>query len=463
MIIYDHVVLGDGPVGRSLVLHLLARDKYSRVLHIDAGKHLRHLNSLQNVSTNISYEAFIRQPSFNKKASEYQWAGGCQGWPEFERKSNRQDAGLLTDIEVLNRGYQKAAELFGISNFDFNKNLPIEKFTRKRFEKKYSMNKSDSFFACAVIPIDFTLENRIREETQSPRYHRITDQISIKLRPNLDHVIVSTYNPTDSNIESYLGTNIYVTLGAIESTRLILNSQDELGMKLNPHLGKHLSDHLSLGIGQFETDKLGELMYLFGRISNKNQQLWPRQHFTSELYRLNYFAHLDQFKPKQTQITKFKILRKLEFNKYSKSIPISGFADLNLFFEKRNDDTSSISLAGENNSVIPNLDIKFNIDSSELESIKKAISITKDFFTSNYDIKFQESFNLNDLALTEIYSGVHPSGTLRMSQSIEDGVVNPKCELWGHENIKLFSSAVFLRASSIHPTFLSIALALGLS
>ena len=75
--IYDHIIIGDGPVSRYFVYSRLKTQTFKpgKVLIIDAGEGLRALNERTVVNSNIEYGAFRRQPSFHSGSSGFYWAG----------------------------------------------------------------------------------------------------------------------------------------------------------------------------------------------------------------------------------------------------------------------------------------------------------------------------------------------------------------------------------------------------
>jgi hypothetical protein len=120
LIIYDHIMIGDGPVSRYLIYSTLKTQTFmpGKVLIIDAGEGLRVLNERNAVNSNIDYGAFRRQPSFHSGISELYWAGGCQGWPEEHFSKYLGDNGLPIDSANFYLMSKLASEALGFSNLE---------------------------------------------------------------------------------------------------------------------------------------------------------------------------------------------------------------------------------------------------------------------------------------------------------------------------------------------------------
>ena len=143
--IYENIVIGDGPVGRILHSQLLASQSES--LKIDAGAGLKLLTDKLYVDSNISYTAKYKAPSLNKSASDYFWAGGCQGWPKEDLDVKEMDSLPLGDLTSRFFELEEfVAKTLRIKNFNFKDDTPI-----LRFKKKSNSHNSGSKIYAKIL------------------------------------------------------------------------------------------------------------------------------------------------------------------------------------------------------------------------------------------------------------------------------------------------------------------------
>jgi choline dehydrogenase-like flavoprotein len=133
----------------------------------------------------------------------------------------------------------------------------------------------------------------------------------------------------------------------------------------------------------------------------------------------------------------------------------SGRFWLNLFVEKENDEKSRITISQDSEHFLPLLNVEFNVTENESKRLVEIGQVYEDALRTMSGISRVHTEEVTDSLdlLRSISAGTHPSGTIRMSRTPSDGVVNRKLELWNHSNVKILGSAVFPRASATHPTF----------
>jgi hypothetical protein len=96
-IVFDDIIVGDGPVSRTLLFHLNTSLSHS-VLVVDAGKRSKELAEKIRIESNINYDTPLRAPSFHIGKESHVWYGGCQGWPS-KHTLNKSSDSLPISIE----------------------------------------------------------------------------------------------------------------------------------------------------------------------------------------------------------------------------------------------------------------------------------------------------------------------------------------------------------------------------
>jgi choline dehydrogenase-like flavoprotein len=231
-------------------------------------------------------------------------------------------------------------------------------------------------------------------------------------------------------------------------------------------LGKYLSDHLSISISEIRSDDIAKVIRDFSRTTTLDRSLlWPRMSIETIAKNgksIRSFAHGSHFVFNDSTPIFYKFLRKIKRENYFFSKKKTGSFQLNFFFEKLNSIENSIELQSNTENEIAPIKIKFNIDYDEddlqLEIAKNYFKSLKDIYSLTQNISnFLSKFD--KIRKSDLRSSAHPSGTYRMSINSELGVVNTKSELWNDSRIRVLGAGVLPRASSTHPTLISMVLA----
>jgi hypothetical protein len=423
--------------------------KPGKVLIIDAGEGLSALNKRTVVNSNIDYAAFRRQPSFHSGSSGFQWAGGCQGWPEEHFSNHLGDNGLPIDSADFYLMSKVASEALGFSNFDFSVDKPRIHLGSLATRNDHSIEK-----IFAKITNDPFLK-RLKLDGQCNTLHNF---VATSIEPNKGLLFVHGFDYPSLKKQTLITREVYVANGTFEATRLILNSKI-FGLKVNEDfIGKFLSDHLTLPFAEYATGNLDFFLRYFGKHKTFDQKyIWPRlksQNKGNELAPPS-FCHLDRFTYNNNEPLAFKIQRKIGMQNIVKFGQNSGRFWLNLFVEKENDEKSRITISQDSEHFLPLLNVEFNVTENETKRLVEIGQVYEDALRTMSGISRIHTEEVTDglVLLQSIGAGTHPSGTIRMSRTPSDGVVNRKLELWNHPNVKILGSAVFPRASATHPTF----------
>ncbi len=451
MKIYNHIVIGDGPVSRYFIYSKIKTKSFdpSNALIIEAGEGLHALNRRTIVNSNIDYGAFKRQPSFHSGGLGFHWAGGCQGWPVEHFSKNLGDNGIPIDPTSFYLMSKFASDALGFKNFDFSVDKP-----RLFLDSKVTRNEHSIERIFAKITSDPFLK-RLRLEKEVPTLHNF---VATSIEPRKGLLFIHGFDYPSQKEQTLTTREVYVANGTLEATRLILNSK-KFGLQFNENfVGKFLSDHLTLPFAEYATKDLDFFLRYFGKHRTFDQEyIWPRLKLKNRGNEMlpPSFCHLDRFTYDKREPLVFKIQRKMGMQNLVKIHKNCGSFWLNLFVEKVNDEKNRITLSQNTEELLPLLNIEFNV--TELES-KKLVEIGHAYEAALKNLRFISRVSTEDIAggsvlLRSISAGTHPSGTIRMSRTPSDGVVNRKLELWNHSNVKILGAAVFPRASVTHPTF----------
>jgi hypothetical protein len=459
---FDHIIVGDGPISRTLLFHLNTSLSQS-VLVIDAGKRIQELAEKIKIESNINYDTPLRAPSFHIGKESHVWYGGCQGWPsndtldksidslpisledpKFIKISNK----LLRDLKVFN---------FNISNSKLFFSL------QKKYRSQSKLHNLD-FIYCKVLK-DPYLRNLTKKNKTNQKNTFISDLVITKIKPATNHVDLIGIDGFGKKMQ-FSGKRIHLALGTIENTRLILNSKKELNLANNAYVGKFLSDHLSFSISKIGSNNINKVIRDFSRTTALDGTLlWPRismEAKSSNQQNIGSFAHGSHFDFNDSTPLFYKFLRRIKKENYFFYKAKAGSFQLNFFLEKLNDSLNSIELEFCTEYEIAPIKIKFNVNDDEYNShseiAQNYFNLLKDLYSLPDDVD-NFSFKLNNLSKSHLRSSVHPSGTYRMSINSKEGVVNTKSEIWNDSRIRILGSGALPRASSTHPTLISMVLA----
>jgi hypothetical protein len=460
--IYDNVILGDGPISRSFVFHL-NKSSIQDILVIDAGERLNELRKNISVESNFSYDTPFRATSFHVGKDSHVWYGGCQGWPSYDTLNKNVDSlPISMDDNCFIKNSSELLKDLGI--FNFNSLTSKLNFS---LQKKYKLTKTTNnleYIYCKILK-DPYLRKIAKTNSKNIKNTFISKIIITKIIPKKEYVELVGVDQLGKKVK-FRGKRIHLALGTIENTRLILNSKKELNLLNNNYLGKFLSDHLSISVGEIGSKDITRVIRDFSRTSTLDGSLlWPRMSIDTVAKNgknLRSFVHGSHFAFNDSMPIFYKFLRKIKKENFFFNKKKTGSFQLNFFFEKLNDFENSIELVSNTDYAIAPIKIKFNIDPSERDS---QLEIVRHYFKSLKEI-YSLTQNINDFLSkfevtreSDLRSSVHPSGTYRMSMNSELGVVNTKSELWNDSRIRVLGAGVLPRASSTHPTLTSMVLA----
>jgi hypothetical protein len=455
--VYDQIIVGDGPVSRVLQVEMLSRG--SECLVLDSGVGLRQLAHAIEIDSNVNYVAQQVAPSFNQLGSDFSWAGGCQGWPlkDFGLENgpglplNPTSNEYKSSIRTVNRH-------LGIWNFNFHTDRPYIQVNWKRSFKNEKIKR----IYCKVLKDPKLL--KLHKKTLKNRLISFNDSFVLKkIVPSDEFITLHGIDPKTNRGVQFKCLNLSLCLGTIENTRVLLLSSEELCLNNDKHLGKNLSDHLALKYATIHTTNLPRVIRDFARPKTVDGgRLWPRlKSMESEEHSLsNSFMHADQFCFDGDLPLLYRVLRRLGKENYYFSKKRAGRFDLNIFSEKRNDETNHLELIENNLDSPPKLRVKFMVAESEVEELISIGQYWENALKSEYgsEIGLISIIPNSRTIYGLIHAGSHPSGVYRMSSNPNEGVINRFSELWAESRIRVMGSGSYGRASSTHPTYTSMVL-----
>ncbi len=430
---YEAIVLGRGPLGVFTCTNLLLQG-YS-VLNIDTGINLNNLRKKIIVDSNIEWKSKNEPPSLNVEASSFMWTGGCMGWP-LGSLGNNLDQIPIKKEDFIN-SIKSITKYLNINDFDFTNNKPLD------FNNQLSNSMTYTY-----LMQDYGFKDKIQSLENNKNYKFIDNATSFEIIPGDENEVLFIQ---DGNKLSYSSSKLFLCLGAIENTRVFLNSTKLSKLKYSD--GLEIEDHLRFPIAKFKISNLYKFKKLFDKTKNsKNQKyLWPRftyEGFNKESYTFFRFWRYDNL-----------FFRKFKINFLKKRIFNSGTCELYLYVEK---EKNKISIESESKE-IKNIKVSFNLDQEEISNINELVSLYINKYKENFgDLIIDTEIYTIDLKkdfLRTVESASHPSGMLKMGTNKESSFVNKYSQLWDFTNIYIFGSAVLPRPHYIHPTFPCLVLA----
>lgn len=288
-----------------------------------------------------------------------------------------------------------------------------------------------------------------------------------------------TYDAVDHTKRRVFTNSVLICVGAIESTRLLLKFFRQHSIPTN-ELGKNLSDHISLKIGEMVFLPKGKLDRFFIprfeglsmrtlRLAKPRCKKTPAHFFA---FVLNYSSS-SGFKLLQALIggkqgskdfreiirnTSFaaliSLVRYLFVFLVYKKIYVAPYEKvaLHVDFEQLSTENNFIKLNRVNGNYHENdMPISWSVNNDELDEIRK---ISKQFIerwnkkNPNETINYIDNADVGDNRPYDVH---HPVGTTRMGYD-ENSVVTPNLSVRGFKGLHTISSALFPSAGLCNPT-----------
>jgi hypothetical protein len=287
----------------------------------------------------------------------------------------------------------------------------------------------------------------------SPSIKFMKNTIAIRLEDSGEFVTVRLIRYGEADEFEVRAKRVFVCLGTIETTRLLLNSVNSAENGGLAVLGRNLSDHLTIKLGSIQFSGPNRWASLIDYTENQDgSRLWPRWSVSNQPKEFESFRGFIYFTNKNYggRRVSFRNPRgDFEFygtksNGHSKNGRIE--ADINLFIEAPNSPERGISLeSGEGFTPrIPGIRIDFDISSTEWDLI---IRYGK-WLLSHIEVMpgVENVVQNQDLKIEDLQTSNHPSGTHPAAIS-------------SLPNVYPISAGILPRASATHPTMATLAIA----
>ena len=493
---YDYNIVGSGPASFFLCLSILNRNPNAKIRIFEAGNK-RNLVKSQN----FSYEE--GEQKFNLDPTTFIGFGGTSNlWhnvvapldeEDFQEREWINNSGWPIKKEELNFYYQEVANFL---NFDFNlfNASSHDKFLKEETRK-------------IVIDKD-VFENKFFLQLKKP-FRAVDEFIALKKKYSIDilldhQVLKLKFNENLSEVKrieaGVLGQkkefevkNLIICCGAIETTRLLLNSNIETIS--NDVLGHNFMDHPMGNAFQMKYQEK-KLTKMYSDL-NFSKQLKIKSaiklHQKTQM-KLRLPNHCFYLRPafaegidNSTEKMKLKLLAIREkILKYK--LPIAeGFelmtninlarqillyktglsaghllADYMFVTEQTPTRESNISLSEEKDIYgMPKAKINWEISESDLRSLDKYYDLCKNFLTKDNNANF--TINKEDIAWKKrLASAAHHLGTARMGANQKNSVVDKNLRVHGSKNLYISDGSVFPTSGNANSTYTIMALSMRL-
>ncbi len=476
---YDICIIGTGAVG-SYICSKLSSTKF-KVCAIDIGNSSNSEKLSQIMSPIYSSEIYggaERGREFCLGGTSTRWGGVLIPYSIYDLDKKDYSEKMICwnkIVKIVSENTQTVLkELKVNSDVDFfsklngsnndcilQKNMNLKEITSKTlpFQKRnliklINNKKVDIFYNCYVSK--WSLKNKKSEEI--------------------------TISSTNSKYKCSLASKIFIiTAGAIESTRVLLELNEQYYSKLfnkNSNLGYFLSDHLSVPVAEIKNNQkfLNNYIPKFDKglmrssrfvLSQKGNENFP-----------TFFAHFifdikdDSFERLRnigTEIQKgnieiysflnpdiIKYLIKYGYNRYIQRklyIPDDSKIRLQVDFEQERSLKNYIKLSQSELDSFgrKKLLINWGLRDNDFDNYNKIVNIFKPIIKNNSALMSEIRIDESDFN-SKVYDAYHPVGTCSFGDSDKD-VLDDTFKVKNTDNIFSLSTAVLPSAGTANPTF----------
>ncbi|ASY17817.1 GMC family oxidoreductase N-terminal domain-containing protein [Candidatus Planktophila versatilis] len=439
----QNLVLGAGPVGIVVTERLAAAG--CEVVTVDSGQGLPALRASTVVNSNVDFKNVREMPSLFG-GSKFHWGGACMGFPLKDLSRPSPDSLMWSNMEP---GYKIVSEMLEINGFDFIKNVPVE-----NNPSSDSNFDSQVFELCyAYVVKDSKMKKNSKNLKSSPGVKFIKNAIALSLEDSGEFVTVRMIRFGETDEFEVRAKRVFVCLGTIETTRLLMNSVKSTENGDLAALGRNLSDHLTIKLGSVKFSGLFQWAPLIDYSENQDgSRLWPRWSISNQpkefdsLRGFIYFTNINHGGPRVSFRNPRGDSEFYGMKSNGDSSKGSVEADINLFIESPNSPERGISLETDEGFTprIPGIRIDFDISSDEWNLIiryGKWLLSCIDAMPGVENVVQRQGLNIEDLQTSNHPSGTHPA------------------EISSLPNVYPISAGILPRASATHPTMATLAIA----
>jgi len=490
---YDICIVGTGPAGISVAKQLLDTDH--RIVMLESGGVLpepkyQQLNKGENSGPSFLSLDASRMRCFG--GASKLWAGYCSPFKsdEFDKKSFIHLSGWPISLDDLKIYYKQAAKMLGISyNKFYSKDYFQDTFRGLSFRE---FNRDNSFLSAGVFQV-----SNIHNRDFGNKY-----KIDFEISDNTDVIFHSTVtklnlNSTGEDVHSAsiadLGGNkatirakvFVLACGALENPRILLASNNHykngignnsgfVGSCFMSHPGiLNVAEIYRSGVESCIKENKYRDDYTVQFESNIDERLEQKilRHGLS-ISNSADFSNLSTIYSGKILKDFSKLLKNHSFSRvYNKRVCrgigkySSNILDLSIGLEQAPRLENHLSLLSEKDKLgVPIINMHWAaLSKIEKDTVVKATTILArelgelgvgrvkftDELLSGKVYKFNDPVN-------------HHIGTTRMAATVETGVVDKNCKVFGLSNLYIAGSSVFSTSSVVNPTYTIIALSLRL-
>lgn len=492
---YDYTVVGTGPASYFLCLGILKKNPLAKIKIFEAGSK-KNLLETNNFSFNQEGQ------NFNLKPTTFIGYGGTSNlWhnviapldeEDFIERDWIEDSGWPIRKGDLDKFYKEVAtELkFNYELFDEKKHsdtLINEKkkinFEKSIFENKYFLQLKNPFRANLAF-------DKLKQK----------HNIDISLNHRVLRILVNSQGKTEAIEIGYKKQkymikvkNLIVCCGAIETTKILLNSKITQ-LKSSP-LGLNFMDHPMGNVFQMEygvrkitrlysdldfskTLKIKSAIKLTAQAQRKyklpNNAFYLRPSFSkgidnsTEKVKIQLLAIREKLLKYQLPIEEgFKMLFNLNLARqiilYKTGLSAGhSFADYMFVSEQTPNDKSKITLTSDYDDYgMKKININWNISETDIASITNMYELCEQGLAQQNDAQF--TIKKNEINWrSRLSSAAHHLGTARMGNDVQQSVVDKNLKVHGTQNLYISDGSVFPTAGNANSTYTVMALSMRL-
>ena len=455
------------------------------------------------INSGVPYKGSYKGRSFGLGGTSTLWGGQMIPLSEsdFKNRSKRGIREWEIRYEDLVIYYEKVCRSLGLNIYD---EQSLDRLQQKFFSKIYNLGREFHLRVSQWIP--FGKRNfgkyyykRMSSNKESEAQVWLNSSVQ-KITKNKE---IDNYKITRVSLRSPSGNllsvdfdKVVVCAGALESTRLLLEFEDDnADIQISPALGLFFSDHLSVNMGEVVPHNFTEANLALAPIFYKGIMHTPRLELSDEYQKIknipSSFVHFtfitrgdtffdlirDVLRSKQdsrkikgsysissvlrsilglTSMFFWRVFyRRLKFPNNSKILA-------QVDFEQLANRKSALRLSHERDeSNRKKLILDWNLTEEDRLGIHKTLKdIAKLLLNSSLsdDLTLRTSFSDQDVSLCNIYDVYHPTGTISMGSDKRASVVDTDLKLHGCSNLYVSSTAVFPSSGSANPGMTHLAL-----
>ncbi len=373
------------------------------------------------------------------------WTGLCTTLDpiDFEEKSDIPLSGWPISGNEVYRELSKAKRYLGLKEplgFSDSKHWKV---TDPNSSNDYHQFYKKGFCLSPPIRLNRKLKNLVSQHADQLLVSH-ANLMSINLTSDykeVDHIICQSLNGNRLVVEA---NQFILSLGALQSTRMLLNSNHQLSKGIGNEyglVGKYFMEHPEVQIGEFMSSPSFDASSFL--INRRRRSYFFELATSKELLHEGYINATFSFSRKSDRYW------------------------VQMRMEQTPNKDSVVTLASEKDALgIPLLKLNWQLSGHERKALKELpIKLGESMIRSKIG-RFKVDSWVTNLSMElpeKLHGGWHHMGTLRMNSVAHKGVVDENCRVHGITNLYINGSAVFPTSGSANPTLTIASMAFRLS